>query len=427
MFTACKCDKTTVSGKILDINNTAIANAKVTLNGKTIITNAEGYFSYANEQVSNRVVINVSHPEYLSNTRIVKTSEEFNTSIDIKLDKAKESLTFSAGDGAEITQGSASVKLPKNGYIDAEGNSYIGEVTVKMAYYPITTQSGRDAFPGTFEAKEGNSTFPIQSYGFMNVELSDTKGNPLNLADGEVATLTYPVDDALSNPSSVPLWYFDTVSGYWVEDGKATRDGHGHYKGTVTHFTSWNLDVKGVKAKLTGCVEDENGLSIANAQVQFRSINWDSYTVPTDANGDVSVINILAEADLTFSAYTKIGTTFYYGEYPTFIYLNEYEDRTVSPCVIIKPMHSLPGTTITVTGKLVDYTGKVYPSEPVEIWYIKGFKVAEGLTDENGNFSITFQTTDSLQYIINGKTIYLQNNKTLYDLGDVNIDYGELK
>ena len=84
-------------------------------------------------------------------------------------------MRFDSTEGATVTQADgAKVELPAGGYIDANNSAYVGQVVVKMSYYPITTQSGRATFPGTFEGIEGNTTFPIQSYGFMNVELTDT-------------------------------------------------------------------------------------------------------------------------------------------------------------------------------------------------------------------------------------------------------------
>jgi hypothetical protein len=297
-----------------------------------------------------------------------------------------------------------------------------------MSYHPITTQSGRAAFPGTFEGYDGNSSFPIQSYGFMSVELKDPNGNPLNLAPGYSATLTFPVDPNLQTPSTTPLWYYDNSLGYWIEDGTATYN-NGYYTGTVTHFTVWNLDAKGPRAKLNGCVEDPNGNRVAHAFVQFRSNNWDSYRVVTDDNGDISVIRILAESDLTFLAYKKIGNYYYYGEYPTSIRLAEGEERTLGNCIQLQQQNSLPHT-ITVTGHLDTISGGPVNktlavtngpngnNNTVDIYDTLTYQVvATAQADANGDFSVTFETTDSLVYQIGSKSFTLQPHKTLYDVG----------
>ena len=291
-----------VSGKITNSNGTAISGAMVTIAGHIISTSADGSYTLSNFPVGERVLVDATHPNYLANSRVIEVNAT-DVILNITLDTPKATLTFDAGDGATVSQSSgASVELPVNGYIDANGTAYTGAVTVKMSYHAITTQEGRATFPGTFEGIEGNTTFPIQSYGFMNVELTDANGNPLNLDSNSIATLTYPNDTSLITPSTVPLWYYDEEQGYWVQEGEATNSGHySTYVGTVTHFTSWNLDAKGPKAKFTGCVEDENGTRVSNARVQFKSINWDSYVVPTDINGNISVYALLSGKNLKFT------------------------------------------------------------------------------------------------------------------------------
>lgn len=77
----------------------------------------------------------------------------------------------------------------------------------------------------------------------MGVEIQGG-GQPLKLASGKTASLSYPKPTGDGSPSSMPLWYFDAETGQWIEEGLATlRDGM--YTGTVKHFTDWNLDYKG--------------------------------------------------------------------------------------------------------------------------------------------------------------------------------------
>ena len=425
--------KATLSGKITDMNDSAVSGATVTVGAVTVTTDANGNYTLTGIDPAQRVTLKVTHPDYLANSKVVPTKAGKPTSEDIKLDRPRATLTFSAQTGGTLTQasplGEANVTLPADGFVDANGNPYTGDVTVSMAYYPITTQSGRAAFPGTFEGKDGNNTFPIQSYGFMNVELKDPQGNPLNLAPGFSATLRYPADPNLPNPATTPLWYYDAAQGYWIEEGSATYN-NGFYTGTVTHFTSWNLDAKGPLAKLQGCVVDSNGNKVVNAMVQFRSANWDSYIRPTDENGDISVYNILAESPLTFSAFTKIGNDYYYGEYPSALYLSEGEDRNLPQCLELQKQGTLPDT-ITVRGHYTSGGGAVAKilgvttqggGNTIDITdAITGDVVATAQPDANGDFSVTFQVTDALVYKVGYylATIILQPHKTLYDVGDI--------
>lgn len=407
-----------ISGKITDIDGLAISAASVTIGTQVALTDADGIYTISNIEVSPRVSVDVTHPNYLSNSRIVEVNDT-DVTLDIKLGSAKATLTFSSASGGTVSHDGASVILPSNGYVDSNGIPYTGDILVKMSYYPITTLSGRATFPGTFEGIDGNDTFPIQSYGFMNVELSDTQGNPLNLDGNSSATLTFPRDyNIYPQPDTIPLWYYDTVQGYWVQEGEATRVGYSSYVGTVMHFTSWNLDAKGPRAELTGCVEDQSGIKVTNAEVQFSSVNWRSRIVPTDENGNISVFNILAGAELTFSAYKKIGAQWFYGEYPTSINLQEGENRILPDCIILQEAN-LPDGNIQVTGRIVDFSDNPIPN--AQFITING--VTNVTIDANGNFDVSIPAPDSIVNSIGdgecNTNFTLQANKTLYDLGDV--------
>lgn len=408
----------TISGTILDTNGTVISGALVTIGTKTVTSDSNGTYSIDGVTANERIKIDVTHPDYLANSRITGIEDE-DVSINVKLGSPKVTLTFSALDGATASHDGASVILPPAGYMDANGTAYTGDVIVKMSYYPITTQSGRAAFPGTFEGIEGNNTFPIQSYGFMNVELTDPQGNALNLDANSTATLIFPKDSNLNSPFVIPLWYYDKDQGYWVEEGQAVSSvNHSVFEGTVTHFTSWNLDAKGPVAKLQGCVEDESGTKVTHAVVQFVSENWYSHVVPTDENGSISVFNVLAQKNLTFSAWDKIGSDFYYGEYPTGINLSANEEKVLPQCIILKKQGSTTLGTVTVIGTLVGHHLEPKPNATVKL-FANGQNIASGTTSSDSSFSITFQTVDTLIYRIGWTTFSLREHQTLYNLGTV--------
>ncbi len=426
-----------IDGKIIDLNSIGISGASINIGTQTAITDENGSYSIMNVEVASRVSIDVTHPNYIANSRIVEVRDQ-NVTLDIKLDQAKATLTFSSTNGGNVAHDGASVVLPADGYVDGNGTAYNGDVTVKMSYYPISRVSGRETIPGTFEGIDGNETFPIESFGFMNVELTDTEGKPLNLSPESNATIKLPRDTTLPYKSTLPLWYYDAVLGYWVEEGIVTLSGS-TYIGTVSHFTSWSLFNRGTGASLSGCVEDINGTLISNANVKFTSTNWDSRIVPTDGNGSIFVHDVLTQTDLTFTAYRKIGDTIYYGEYPTAINLLEDEHKLLPDCVIIKEELNLPNT-INVLGTVTEYnlttdTYEARENENISIYAglpsraVPYEFVTSGTSNADGTFSFTFPIGDRLEYIIyfrtegnvsnfyKSTTFKLQPNKSTYDLG----------
>ena len=422
----------TVSGVVTDTNSTPISGATVKIGNVEVVTDANGTYEVTNVTEAQRVSINVSHPDYLKNSRIVDV-EDKDVSQDITLDTPKATLTFLSDEGGIVSEDDgAKVELPAGGYIDGNGQSYTGDVVVKMSYHPTTTRSGRATFPGTFEGVDANGTaFPIQSYGFMNVELTDPQGNPLNLDGNTTATLTFPVDSSVYGSSVIPLWYYDEALGYWVQEGEAITQDWQTYTGTVTHFTSWNLDAKGAVARYTGCVEDENGTKLSNATVQFRALNWDSYKVHTDENGTISVYNILANSDLTFSASHIIGSTLYTGS--KHIYLNEGDDVVDTECAVLKPVATFDGN-YTVTGTVYSYDyyneqsgGENVPVPNAQVMlYDKNHNiVGVATTDSQGKYTLSFTPNDSLKYYINASSndygsgsngFILQENQYSYEV-----------
>ena len=424
-------DPTTFSvhGFISDFNDTPIINAQVQIGTQNTITDANGLYRLDAIAPAEHIAVNITHPDYFANSRIIAVSNS-DVSLDMKLGSANTTHTFSALTGATLSdrRRGASVVLPANGYVDINGNPYSGDVTAKMSYYDITTRSGRAAFPGSFEALEGSEVFPIKSFGFMNIELSDSHGEALNLAVGKKAKLTISIiidlstpleeptwwytGNALELPSTIALWYYDMNKGYWIEEGETKGSIYTSYSGEVSHLTTWSLAIKGAPAQLSGCVEDTNATRIEDAQIQLSYLNWDSRIISSKTNGMFSIDTILAQKDLTLSATKKIGNSWFYGEYPESIRLKEREKQTLSQCIVLQET-ALPNGTITVRGNIIASdsfiakgsisSGTVHLSEGT----ISGIKeLAQADINSDGSFNITFQTTDNLLYILSATGPY---------------------
>lgn len=93
-----------------------------------------------------------------------------------------------------------------------------------------------------FGKRTDGSPTGMETYGMLAVNLYGTNGEVLNIDENTPATLALPVDASTPNaPESMPLWYFDEATGYWKEEGFATKVGN-NYVAEVTHFTWWNVD-----------------------------------------------------------------------------------------------------------------------------------------------------------------------------------------
>jgi hypothetical protein len=72
-----------------------------------------------------------------------------------------------------------------------------------------------------------------------------------------------------------PLWYFDTSSGIWRQEGQGTYDSAtGSFVGTVSHFSTWNYDIWNPAAYVSGRIVDSSGNPVQGAQVKFWGLGW---------------------------------------------------------------------------------------------------------------------------------------------------------
>ncbi len=175
----------------------------------------------------------------------------------------------------------ATVVLPANAFMNAQGQPATGSATVTISPWDITRASDMAAFPGNRRAQGDNgSTLNLISFGMMDVHVADANGNPLQLAPGKTAQISMdlPTDkDEQGQPLNVgdviPLWHFDESKGLWVREGEgrvvasaSATSGLG-VTATVAHFSSWNWDR----------VQDQGATA---RQTVFRCVNSSSVDAP---------------------------------------------------------------------------------------------------------------------------------------------------
>ncbi|MBU3741619.1 MAG: hypothetical protein FGM24_04965 [Candidatus Kapabacteria bacterium] len=288
---------TTITGRVIDEAGRSVQGALVKGHGATTTTNTNGVFVLENVTVpSTRAVVTVSKGGYFTGARAAYPSASKITTMMLTLQEAKQTRTINAASGGKVTIGNASVDLPADGYIDAQGNTYAGTVSVAARYLDPTADNYYESFSGDMAAirADGSST-ELTSYGVLRVLLTGTQGQKLNLRQGATATLTFPAAGA--SEASIPLWHFDESRGIWVEEGTATRTG-GDYVGTVTHFTDWNLDVPNARrAFIEGKVTCGENVPLAGIVVEIGQVS-----VITDQDG---MYRRRVPADLVFDVEVK--------------------------------------------------------------------------------------------------------------------------
>lgn len=251
-----------ISGTVTDADGKPVVGADVKVGKQSILTNSSGNYSLSlNNKVSNVVVL-VRKAGYLTMAREVKIVSKRAHRLDITLTPDQITSAFSTNAGLNNLQVSgAQVSIPANSIVTKDGSNYAGTVNIAANYYNPDSIEGAQSFAQPFagQNEDGSQQTNLITVGVIDVKLTDpATGAELNLKEGTQATLVYPEASTNQNLPTIPLWYYDEEKTIWVKDGVANRQADGSYKGQVSHFTLWNLDIplNDYYALLEGCVID---------------------------------------------------------------------------------------------------------------------------------------------------------------------------
>lgn len=254
----------TVSGTITDANGSPLDGAIVMLADQSITTDANGTYSFNLVSTNTQAVVFVKKTGYLSLARELVITPDQSYSLDIALtpDQVTTAFDNSAGVSNLLVSG-AIVTIPAHAVSYTDGRPFIGTVQIAANYYNPDSIEGAQSFaqPFTGQNADGSDETGLVTVGVIDVKLTDpATGDELNLKSGTAATLTYPAASTDQNLDTIPLWYYDEAKMIWVKDGSAIRQADGSYRGDVSHFTLWNLDipVSDYRALVEACVIDAN-------------------------------------------------------------------------------------------------------------------------------------------------------------------------
>lgn len=278
-------------GQIVDTDNHPLQNVTVKIGTSTVQTDVNGVFIVNNATVYEKFAyITAKKAGYIDGSRsMIPTTGKNN--VKIMLIPNLPLQTVQSGVTSEVSIVSGTKVKFDGAFQDENGNSYTGAVQVSMFHLTPSDENLNSLMPGMLyaETQNGNEAI-LETFGMLNVELRGSGGQKLNIANGHTAEITVRIDDSqlATAPNTIPLWHFDEDSGYWKEDGAATKIGN-KYVGTVSHFSWWNYDAQFPTVILTVTVVDANGNPLSNVGVGLvRTTNNYGTMGFTDNNGHVS-------------------------------------------------------------------------------------------------------------------------------------------
>ena len=244
-----------IQGSTLDV----VDNAGNGLSGVTITTSANANISFTYNTGSNltyllppgQQVITATKAGYVTKNTAVNISGVVQITITLASAAAIQSThTISNANSNTITvtntaraENNASVYFPAGAIVDSAGNA-VSNVTVQITNVNISDTGSVDTFPGLFIGNDAGAIDPIESFGFMNVNLTNTAtGAALTLNPAIGATVRLPVDPDPEGESTIPTYRLDESTGQWILSGTAYRiQGSNIFEFPVTTFSWWNLD-----------------------------------------------------------------------------------------------------------------------------------------------------------------------------------------
>lgn len=266
----------------------------------TVTTNDTGYYQFSAVVDADRYVLNFSAPGYGDYSTIYYAGQALEP---VSLVSVSASASFSLNSPLDMLVAVpqqqvdiAVVSLPANSLVTENGSPASGNAEAIITL--IDPSNNANLMPGNYTTliNDDNDVASIESFGAVDIVFKDDEGNKLQLADGQTATIRIPIAsgrDPFTAPSIIPLFYFDTTTGHWVEEGTATKhfspDG-AYYEGSVSHFTTWNADRVIDTVYIKGCVTNNLGEKLGNVKIVSSGVDYiGSATTYSDSLGQFEV------------------------------------------------------------------------------------------------------------------------------------------
>jgi hypothetical protein len=409
---------TSIEGRVIDETGLPVYGATVKAGLSTTQTDRNGMFKFSNASFTtteNFVTVNMSG--FFEGSRTFFNRENSNNFIRIELLRKSITRIGAASGGTVGLRGNGgSILFEPNSFVTTSGAIYNGTVLVASKYLNPTNPNINDQMPG--DLRGTNTTggnVGLKSFGMLAVELTDESGQKLQIKTGKKATLTVSIPASLSNtaPATIPLWYFDNVTGLWKQEGSATKNGDS-YEGDVTHFTFWNCDDPYEYVKIKMHVINAAGLPVAMAKVKITSALGAYAYDYTDNNGYVDGY-VPKNQTLTLEVLNRCNAPAFSSNIGPFSSLTDLGNITITQ------------NTTTIFGTAVSCT-----STPVTDGYVQ-MTLQNGATEFaaiiNGSFSSTFincGSSSSVQILAVDNIAQKQGNNVIVNITSSNVNAGAL-
>ena len=370
----------TVTGKVVDNNNIAVAGAIVKAGSHTTITDNRGLFRFNNIQLDKYAsLVTVEKSGFFKAYRVFSAIANNTNFVKLKLIQKTFLGNIDAATGGSVNlPDNSKITLPASGVVVKSNNqSYSGSVKVYAAVIDPTSPDIAQIVPGSFQGNDAdNYRVLLKSFGMLAVELEGSSGEQLQIASGKMAKLRFTIPSSLrsSAPATIPLWSVDEATGLWKQEGSATKT-NDYYEGDVSHFSFWNCDISIPTVYVEMTIVTVEG-PLSHVQVKLTRPNGASSYGYTDSSGHVGGLVPKNEALVV-----EVMNTCHQPIYTQNVGPFSTNTNLVTISVTIPPINSLQ-----ITGSAVNCSNQPVTNGNALV-YFEGHLYVRPIS--NGNFSLT--------------------------------------
>jgi protocatechuate 3,4-dioxygenase beta subunit len=270
-------------GKVTDTYGDPVSNVTVSVGGQSAMTNPQGWYTVSNLAPANKQLVTFSRNGSATTYQVTDIQTGKSSFVEATMRQVDQTSSIPATTGGTVKNqaNNAYVTIGVNSLTTSQGTAYSGTATVMITSYDPSNELEANAFPGEYLGvlAQNQTVVPIKSFGFMDISVMTPSGDRLNLTSGKTASIAIPVPASMqtdaANLGTCPLWYFDTLTGTWKEEGSGTYDYTiGCFVGNVTHFSVWNYDLRYPAGFVSGRVVNSLGNPVQGAQVKCWGTGW---------------------------------------------------------------------------------------------------------------------------------------------------------
>ena len=210
-----------------------LQGARVSVNGRPVMTNAEGYFFLDLPNEAPSYLLNVEKDGYNLHSEVLSAGA---VGLKIKLSKSRAAV-LQPGEVATFTEEVEQRAIKGAQVLINPGmRQRRGRPPLNLFVNTKDLSVSGDPLPGNFRAvTQSGQIARLESYGAVEVQAVDAAGRFRDLGAGQTITVRIPIEEVRLKkgmPPSVGLWGYDAKAGVWRREGTARRVG-GAYEGSV--------------------------------------------------------------------------------------------------------------------------------------------------------------------------------------------------